>query len=274
MPELPEVETVKKALELKVKNRKITNLNVLYPNIFSGEEIDNLKEKILGETINSVSRRGKWLIFNLDHYHLLSHLRMEGKYLYKTRNDEIKKHEHVIFTLDNDLELRYQDTRKFGKMHLIKKGELDSDNSPLKSLGLEPFDENLNIAYLKDKFKNKKLPIKTVLLDQSIVTGIGNIYANEICFRMRIDPKTAGNKLSEKRTAEMIEVSGEILSEAIKQGGTTIHSFDANGVTGLFQTKLQVHMQKECPTCGGSITKEKVNGRGTYYCKKCQRRQS
>ncbi|MDD3307885.1 MAG: DNA-formamidopyrimidine glycosylase, partial [Acetobacterium sp.] len=116
------------------------------------------------------------------------------------------------------------------------------------------------------------LPIKTLLLDQTIMTGIGNIYANEICFAMKMDPTTPGKRISKKRVAELIAVSKEILEQAIAQGGTTIHSFDANGITGLFQMQLQVHTQKICQLCNGPITKEMVRGRGTYYCPQCQKK--
>ena len=109
-------------------------------------------------------------------------------------------------------------------------------------------------------------------MDQSIIAGIGNIYANEICFAMRLAPYTPANKLTKKSVTELIEVASNILNEAIRQGGTTIHSFSANGIDGLFQVKLKVHMQKKCSVCGGEITKEAIKGRGTYYCKECQKR--
>ena len=128
-----------------------------------------------------------FLMFDLDDYFLLSHLRMEGKYFFKKSSDSIDKHEHVIFELDDNTELRYRDTRKFGKMYLIKKEDIDKIG-PLVELGLEPWDNKLTSKYLLDKFKNKRLPIKTVLLDQSIIVGIGNIYADEILFLCKINP--------------------------------------------------------------------------------------
>ena len=270
MPELPEVETVRQTLKNFIIGKQIKEIEIPYDQIIVGDA-ETFASELQGQTINDIDRVGKYLIFILDNDAFVSHLRMEGKYNIVTSEESYSKHEHVIFKFTDGSELRYHDTRKFGRMKLVSKSDYKKE-TPLSKLGDEPWDADVTEVY--NRINRSALPIKTLLLDQSVMTGIGNIYANEICFRMRIDPKTAGNKLSEKRTAEMIEVSGEILSEAIKQGGTTIHSFDANGVTGLFQTKLQVHMQKECPTCGGSITKEKVNGRGTYYCKKCQRRQS
>ena len=177
MPELPEVETVKETLKKEVLNKIITDVKIYYENIIEYPTSKEFKEKIINQKINDIKRRGKWLMFELDEYFLLSHLRMEGRYFIRDKKDEILKHEHVSFTLDNDLELRYLDTRKFGKMHLIEKEEI-LNRKPLNELGLEPWDEKLNIDYLKEKYKNKKLPIKTVILDQSIIVGIGNIYAD------------------------------------------------------------------------------------------------
>ena len=126
-------------------------------------------------------------MFELNDYYLLSHLRMEGKYNIKKLNEQLDKHEHIVFVLDNNQELRYNDVRKFGKMHLITKDDV-YDQVPLKTLGLEPTDKSLTVKYLKDKYKSKSLPIKTVLLDQQIIVGIGNIYANEILFLSKINP--------------------------------------------------------------------------------------
>ena len=172
MPELPEVETVRNGLKKKVLNKKITNCKILYNGIIAYPSTDIFIKQISNQTINDILRKGKFLIFELDDYYLISHLRMEGKYFIKEPKDELNKHDHVIFTLNNKEELRYNDTRKFGKMHLVKKDELDK--TPISKLGLEPWDENLTKEYLKSKL-NKKKAIKTLLLDQSIITGIGNI---------------------------------------------------------------------------------------------------
>lgn len=186
MPELPEVETVKNNLKLIVLNKTIKSVEILY-NLIDYPSIDEFKKNIVNQTIIDIKRRGKWLMFELNNYYLLSHLRMEGKYHIRKYGDIINKHEHVIFRFLDDSELRYNDTRKFGKFHLIEKDKVYSV-PPLNELGLEPWDNNLNVFYLKEKYKNKKLPIKTVLLDQSIITGIGNIYADEILYKSSINP--------------------------------------------------------------------------------------
>lgn len=207
-------------------------------------------------------------MFELNDYYLLSHLRMEGKYFI---DGDITKHDHVIFYL-NDGILKYNDTRKFGRMYLLKKDEVYK-SKPLCELGLEPWDETLNYKYLKNKYKNKKLPIKTLLLDQSIITGIGNIYADEILFKSQINPLKKGSDLQEEDLNKIIFYMKEILEEAIKMGGTTIKSYEsARGVHGKFQNHLLVHNHEgdKCPKCDNIIVKVKVNGRSTYYCTNCQ----
>ena len=268
MPELPEVETVKNTLKKQILGKKIKNVKVLYQGIIASN-IDEFN-KIVNEDFIDIKRRGKYLIFELNNYYLVSHLRMEGKYFLKNKNDVISKHEHVIFDL-GDMELRYHDTRKFGKMYLVEKDKLYTD-TPLSVIGLEPWDDKLNIDYLKSKYYGNK-HVKTLLLDQNILTGIGNIYADEILFLSKINPFKKGKDLSDNDLENIIKYTRIILEEAIKDGGTTIKSFSSSlGVTGHHQGKLLVHNKEgeKCPHCGEIILKTKVNGRGTYYCPKCQ----
>lgn len=273
MPELPEVETVRKSLSLRLVGRFIKECRVLYDNIIAYPNVLEFSSNIVNQKINKINRYGKWLIFELDNYYLLSHLRMEGKYFFKSKDDDLNKHEHVVFVLDNDLELRYMDVRKFGRMHLIKKEDIKT-NSPLTLMGLEPWDDKLDVSYLKDKFKNKKLPIKTVLLDQSIIVGIGNIYADEILFLSGISPLKKTYMLDEYECSNIIKYTKEVLEKAIEAGGTTIRSYSSvDGVSGLFQHKLFVHCRAgdKCSKCSSVIEKIKVGGRGTYYCPTCQK---
>lgn len=273
MPELPEVETVKETLKQRLINTTISDTKVLYNNIIAYPDASTFVKNIKNKKIKDINRKGKFLIFDLGDYCLLSHLRMEGKYFFKNKKDPINKHEHVIFTLDKDKELRYMDTRKFGKMYLIKKKELNTIG-PLKELGLEPFDNNLTSRYLENKLKHKTLPIKTILLDQKIITGIGNIYADEILFLSKINPLKKANSLKKKELNNIIKYSKEVLQKAIAKGGTTIHSYTSvDGVTGKFQHELLVHGHEKdpCPTCHNQIKKIKVGGRGTYYCPHCQK---
>lgn len=273
MPELPEVETVKETLKKEVLNKKIMGVNVYYQPIIEYPTSDLFIKQIINQKINNIERRGKWLMFVLDDYYLLSHLRMEGKYFIRNKGEEKEKHEHVSFIFDDDTELRYRDTRKFGKMHLIKKDEINS-RKPLNELGLEPWDNKLNPDYLKEKYKNKKNPIKTVILDQSIITGIGNIYADEILFLSKINPLKRANELNENELIEIIKNTQITLEKAIKKGGTTIRSYESSeGIHGLFQNELLVHTKEglACPNCKNKIIRVKVNGRSTYYCNNCQK---
>ena len=273
MPELPEVENVKNNLKKQVLDKKIVGVNIFYPSLIEYPSIQEFKKNIINQTINDIKRRGKWLMFELDQYFLLSHLRMEGKYLIRKKGDLVTKHELISFLFSDDTELRYQDVRKFGKMHLIKKDEVNI-RKPICELGLEPWDKNLTTNYLKEKFSSKKVPIKVSLLDQSIIVGIGNIYADEILFLSKTNPIKKGKDLNDDELKKIIDNTRIVLHEAIKQGGTTIRSYTSEeGITGLFQNNLNVHQKegKKCPVCGSVIKKIKIGGRGTYYCEKCQK---
>ena len=273
MPEKPEVITVAKKLEKKILGKKIIEVNILYPKMIDYPDIVTFKKCIKNQTINSITTRGKWIVVELDTDYLLFHLRMEGKFFFRNKNDEINKHEHIIFLLNDEIELRFADVRKFAKVMLIPKDKLLT-MKPYTELGLEPWDKNLNVEYLKEKLKNKKLPIKTILLDQSIITGIGNIYADEILFLSKVNPLTKPNLLTDVDFDNIIKNTTKVLDKAIEEGGTTIRSYTSEeGVTGLFQNNLNVHQREgqECYICKTKILKIRVGGRGTYYCPKCQK---
>ena len=270
MPELPEVETVKRTLKKEVLNKKILSVSIYWDNIIAYPEIKTFDDKIKNQTIINIDRYGKWLMFELNDYYLLSHLRMEGKYFIRKTEDEKEKHQHVLIHFTDGTDLRYSDTRKFGKMYLIKKENIFNEK-PLKNLGLEPWDKRLTPQYLKEKFHKKH--IKKELLDQSIIVGIGNIYANEILFKSKINPLEVATELTNKDYQNIINNTKDILSEAIEKGGTTIKSYTSSeGVHGRFQSHLLVHGKEKCPKCNNKIEKITVGGRGTYYCEKCQRK--
>ena len=273
MPELPEVETVKESLKKLVLNKKIVDVVVRYPNIVSESTVEDFINNLKNQTICNIKRRGKWLMFELNDYYLLSHLRMEGKYLIREENMPYEKHEHVIFIFSDKTELRYKDTRKFGRMILVSKKDIGNCDV-LKKVGMEPFDSNLTQAYLLAKYKMKKIPIKTALLDQSIIAGIGNIYADEILFLSHINPLKPCNEITENEAKQIIKNTSDVLKKAILKGGTTIRSYESSeGVHGNFQGDLLVHNKEgeECVNCKGKIVKITVNTRGTYYCPNCQK---
>lgn len=268
MPELPEVRTVAKVLNNKIKGKIITNVRVLYPKIIDTNSLDF--NNLIGKRINNIRTYGKYLIFEIDDLFLISHLRMEGKYFIKDVNDVIDKHEHILFTLDYNVSLRYHDTRKFGRMFLTN--DINSYNG-LNKLGYEVFDDKLSGNYLYDKFSKSNLTVKELLLDQSIMAGLGNIYTNEVLFLCKINPYKRGYELGLNDCESIIANSRFILSEAIKDGGTTIKSYTSSlGVTGKYQEKLMVHKRDSlcCKVCNGLILKDKIGGRSTYYCPVCQ----
>lgn len=269
MPELPEVETVKNTLIKEVKDKIIVSASVYWENIIAYPSVKEFERKIRNQKINDILRRGKWLMFELDDYYLLSHLRMEGKYYIRRSDEPIEKHQHVIFHFSDGTDLRYHDTRKFGKMYLLSK-ENAFNEKPLSELGLEPWDKKLTPEYLKKKFHKK--PIKTELLDQTIIVGIGNIYADEILFLSKINPKTLATDLTAEDCQNIIDFTKQVLKKAIEYGGTTVKSYESSeGVHGRFQQHLLVHTKEECPICHSKIIKITVGGRGTYYCENCQK---
>lgn len=272
MPEIAEVETVRNTLKKRILNKRIKKVEVYYEPMIESD-IDAFKKNLVGESFIDIKRRGKWLIFETEKYYLLSHLRMEGKYFIKDKQEIKDKHEHVIFTFIDDTTLRYDDTRKFGRMNLILKTEIDNTEC-IKKQGLEPGDKKLTADYLLKKFAKKQLPIKTVLLDQTIISGLGNIYANEVLFAAGINPLTKACNLTKEDCERIVKSAEEIIEAAIKMGGTTIRSYTSSlGVTGKFQQNLKVHKREKekCLVCGTAIENIKVGGRSTYFCPNCQK---
>lgn len=235
--------------------------------------VSEFKKKLVGLEFKDILRKGKWLIFDLGDHYLTSHLRMEGKYFVKESNEKIEKHEHIIFSFDDGTDLRYHDTRKFGRMCLLKKNEL-ANYEAIKKQGIEPIDKSLTKEYLYDSFKKRKLPMKTLLLDQTIISGLGNIYADEVLFASGINPLKQGIEITLKECQKIVDSSKKIIEQAIKNGGTTIRSYTSSlGVEGTNQNYLMVHKREneECKVCKSIIKRIKVGGRSTYFCPKCQK---
>jgi len=273
MPEKPEVMTVVKKLKPELIGRTINNCNVYWDNIIAYPTSNEFRKKIIGQKIHDITTRGKFIVLELDDYHLLIHLRMEGKFFFRGDSDEITKHEHVEFNLDNSISMRYHDVRKFGKMYLFNKDET-FNVKPLSELGKEFYDDTLTKEYLHDRLSKLKVPIKTALLDQSIICGIGNIYDDEILFMSKINPNRKASSITLKECQSIIDNTKKILNRAVELGGTTIKSFTSSeGVHGLFQNELLVHGKggTPCPVCGTTLEKTRIGGRGTHYCKNCQK---
>ena len=272
MPEIAEVRTVKDALKKRILNRKIIDIKYRYDGIIKSDK-EEFKNILINKTFKDIRSIGKWLIFDLGEYSFLSHLRMEGKYYIKPTNEEYEKHEHIIFKLDNNEDLRYKDVRKFGVMILTKTKDINSLEE-IKKLGIEPDSDSLTKEYIYNKIKDSNKPIKELLLDQTIINGLGNIYVDEVLFESRINPTRIGSSITKNECEKIKEASQSIIKKATIEGGTTIRSYTSSlGVEGNYQNYLKVHTKqgKPCIVCNTNIEKIRVGGRGTYYCPKCQK---
>jgi formamidopyrimidine-DNA glycosylase len=274
MPELPEVETVKKTLNKTVMGKKIKAVTVLWENIIQyPKEVEAFKVELIDQRIEEIDRKGKFLIFYLSDYALISHLRMEGKYAVVPEDEPLDKHTHVVFHFSDGMDLRYKDVRKFGTMHLYQKGS-EFKQPPLNKLGPEPFDPNLTASYLYEKCQKTTRVIKNVLLDQTVIAGLGNIYVDEALFRSGLHPLREANSISLEECETLQIAIVETIGNAIEAGGTTIRSYlNSLGEIGMFQLQLFVYGQtgKPCKNCDATIEKMKVGGRGTHYCPNCQK---
>lgn len=268
MPELVEVETTRRDLSKIIENKKVNKVKVYLDKIVYNKS-EEFVNKIENEVIRKVKRRGKWLLFELDNSYVIIHFRMEGRFYLLPLDAKKDKHDYVIFYFD-DFSLHYNDPRLFGKMQVIDKVDLEKFFEE-KKLGLEYTDHNLTSKYLKDKFKTHHTDIKKMLLDQSYITGIGNIYADEILFESKINPKSYADKLSKNKLKSIIDNTKIVFERSLECKGTYPN---IDGKRGTFENHLKVHMRenKPCYDCGTTIIKEKVGGRGTYYCPCCQKK--
>lgn len=273
MPELPEVETVRRTLSQLIKGKTIKNVTVSLPRIIQRpDDIEQFRLELQGHTIADVGRRGKFLRIIMDGLVLVSHLRMEGRYGVYDSSEPVEKHTHVIFHFTDGTELRYKDVRQFGTMHLFHPGE-EFETKPLLKLGLEPLDEAFTFEAFKVVIAARKTKIKPALLNQEYVVGLGNIYVDEALFRAGIHPERLCNELNEEELVRLYEAIILTLREAVEAGGSSIKSYvNGQGEMGMFQHSLQIYGRKAAPcvVCGTPVEKSVVGGRGTHYCPSCQ----
>ncbi len=272
MPEMPEVETVRRTLLPLIKGKTIKEVTVWYPKIITGDAKE-FKQQLVGKKITTIDRYAKYLLIRLSgNLTVVSHLRMEGKYRLVKINTKKDKHDHVQIVFSDNSALRYNDVRKFGRMQLIKTGT-EKEKTGISKLGAEPNSAAFTISYLQNGLARKKKNIKNTLLDQSVVAGLGNIYVDEVLWETKIHPLSQANTIPAERVAQLHDNINSLIELAIAERGTTIHTYlDANGKTGGFQKMLQVygHKGEPCVRCGTPLEKIKVNGRGTTFCPKCQ----
>ena len=272
MPELPEVETVKNTILPLIQYKTIQKVDIFYDRLIQSN-IEIFKKDIINKKILNIQRYGKYLFFDLsDDFILIIHLRMEGKFSYNQSNKNPRiSSTTLIFYFDDSTSLSFNDTRKFGLMYLTNKKEIHS-LPMMQKLGIEANKvEEKDYETLFKKLKRKK-PIKELLLDQSIMCGIGNIYADETLYRSNINPLTKGNELNNEQFIEIFKNAKIVLDKAIKLGGSTVHSFSSNGIDGKFQNELLCYgkVGETCPKCGTKFHKIFLGGRGTTFCPNCQ----
>lgn len=268
MPELPEVEMVKQGLEQLIVGQKIQSVETNRPQMFS-EGYDEFTTGVQNKTIEAIERYGKYLLFILNQGVMISHLRMEGKYIFSDQpNDD--QHIHVTFHLTSG-NLYYRDVRTFGRFSYA---ETKDDVIAHLPKGVDPTLATLDVEVMQQQLSRYKSPIKTVLLNQKVIAGLGNIYVDEVLFKSHISPFRQANTLTSKEIEQIIEQTTLIFKQAIACGGTTIRTYqNAFGEAGHFQEYLTVYGKEgePCIECGTLIQKEKLQGRGTHFCPRCQR---
>lgn len=273
MPELPEVETVKRILSPQLQGRRIQTLTINKPEIIASPDAKSFAECLTNARVAELRRRGKFLLIDFENsYTVTLHLRMTGQLFVAPKNYPIKKHTHLIFHLDDGNELRFVDVRRFGKFWLMRTQEPDVLTG-IHKLGLEPFDEELKGEYLKDKFAKRKIVVKQALLEQTVIAGIGNIYADEILYQSRMHPgiKTADLKLEQWDT--LARSIPAVMENAIRKNAITAEDYlKEEGLEYRTSDFLCVYGRKgtACPVCGAFIERMTISGRGSYYCPRCQ----
>ncbi len=275
MPELPEVEVTRQGLLPHLLQRRIITIKWSSRRLRLPIPRKLLHESIQGKCISAIDRRAKYLLFRMeDGGVLVFHLGMTGKLGMFPVAAPKARHDHLRLFLDNDMEMRFNDVRRFGSVTVWPADQaLILEQEFNRSKGIEPFSPEFTAANLALLARRRSVPVKTFLMDSRLIAGIGNIYANEILFAASIHPLTRVNMLSEKQWQQIVDCSVQILTMAIKAGGSTISDFlGASGTPGYFQLQLAVYGKKNapCPRCGARINKETLGGRATFYCSNCQ----
>lgn len=281
MPELPEVETVRRGLNKLTLDLPVLGGEVLLPRtLASPDTVEEFWQGIKGKAIASWQRRGKYLLARLQDDSQASaswlgvHLRMTGQLLWVQQDDTLQKHTRIRLFFPGDRELRFVDTRTFGKFWYVPPEiEVDTIITGLQKLGPEPFSKEFSVEYFTNKLHNRRRHIKTLLLDQAIVAGIGNIYADEALFKSGIKPDTVAANLTTERVRQLHVAIVEVLQTSIDRGGTTFSDFlNLLGVSGNYGDSALVYGRKEqpCRACGTAITKIKLAGRSSHFCPNCQ----
>jgi formamidopyrimidine-DNA glycosylase len=273
MPELPEVETVRRSLERVMIGKKIASIHVREKRLRVTVQPWKLRRWLAAQRFVGVHRRAKYVLCEMEnHAHLLIHLGMSGRLLWCPGARPLEKHDHIRFVLEDGDELRFHDPRRFGLVDAIPPGELE-EYAHLRRLGVEPLSDEFSAELLFRQTRRLARPVKNYLMDGNKIVGVGNIYANEALFRAGIHPQKAVGKLRLAQWQKLVEAVRAVLEIAIASGGTTLNDFyDSNGEMGYFQQHLKVYgrERERCDVCGATIRRIVQLGRSSYYCPKCQ----
>lgn len=275
MPELPEVETVVRSLEQHLAGLTVTSVNLIKPEVIRSPKPEEFIELLLGKTfLKKMGRRGKYILLNLsENLTLVVHLRMTGRLIYCDAEAPLEKHTHVIFLLDNGKHLRFADVRRFGRLQLVPSTEV-MELPGIKELGPEPLEPEFTREFIKKEIRRHRTRIKPLLLDQSFIAGLGNIYADEALFRAKVHPERLASELTSREAAALHKAIVEVITEGIEHRGTSFRDYvDGEGRAGSFQNHLKVYNRENhpCTQCGRPISRIKVAGRSSYYCSACQK---
>ena len=273
MPELPEVETLKRSLKNHIMGHEITSFRQFRKSL--RYELDpNLSAKTINSFITNVQRIAKYLVVELTNNNsIVFHLGMTGRLTLRKGDYSFQKHDHVAFSLDDGNLLVFNDARRFGMLYVAATDELKSEKY-LKNIGLEPLSAEFNAEYLASYLKNRKAPIKSVIMDNKILVGVGNIYASESLFLSRINPLKPAQNLTKSEILELTRSIILVLKQAIEEGGTTLRDFvNGDNKPGYFKQKLNVYDRKnsDCYSCTTKIVRIVQSGRATYFCPTCQK---
>jgi formamidopyrimidine-DNA glycosylase len=271
MPELPEVETTRRGVDPHVVGRRIVALAVHEPRL-RWRVPDSLAAEVAGQRVRQTGRRAKYLLIELESGTLLLHLGMSGSLRVLPAETPRLLHDHFDLLLDSGLTLRFNDPRRFGSLHYVTGSPLE--HPLLRRLAPEPLEDTFNAEYLWRITRKRKVSIKQLLMNSSLVVGVGNIYASEALFRARIRPKRQARSLTRPEAAKLARAVRAVLTLAIKVGGTTLRDYvGADGNPGYFRQKLYVYERagKPCRVCGAPVKQIAQGQRSTYYCPSCQK---
>lgn len=275
MPELPEVETMRRTLSELILEKKIVDVEVRLPRLIRQPDPDEFARQLAGGQITDIRRRGKYLILEVPPHSLVMHMRMEGQLSLHSTGEPERPHTHIRFVFSDGSELRYRDVRQFGTMDLVPAGQWERVGG-LKDLGLEPVGESFTLAaFRKVLERHPRRKLKALLLDQRALAGLGNIYTDEALYLARLHPETMVQELKPAQIRRLHQAIQEVLQRGIEAGGASVRTYlNGKGEMGYFQLQIQVYGRKgqPCPRCGRMIERIVVAGRGTHLCPRCQRR--